>query len=132
MVGILALIFTLIFLHFYHSAIRKKIARIREILDELASVEQNEAYGLVLRSQRRSSLHTSPLYETIPDTVSQSIKHTLCESDSTDAEYDYIDEHNRSFAVVSNSHRRGAVRNLRESDPLYVNVEVTVHSHNSY
>ena len=150
MVEILTLILTLFCLHFYHLTIRKKIERIRETLDELASVQQNAAYGLVARSQQRSALHTSSLYETIPEhpgTVSrQSINHTLRapDSEATDVEYDYIDnlrfpvhasnlgdfsfEHHQSFAAVTDSHRRGAVRNLQDSSPLYVNVEVTVPS----
>ncbi len=58
MVGIVTLILTLFFLHFYHLRIRKKIARIRETLDELASVEQNAAYGLVYGDRNKDWLYT--------------------------------------------------------------------------
>ncbi len=60
-------------------------------------MEQNAAYGLVVRSQQKLALHTSSLYETIPEhpsTVSrQFINHPLCapDSEATDIEYDYID-----------------------------------------
>ncbi len=71
--------------------------------------------------------------------------HLILKQQNNDVECDYIDnlkfpvhasnledlsfEHNQSFtAVTDSSHRRGAVRNLQDSGPLYVNVEVTVHS----